>query len=302
MTKISLALSGIFAAMMAALVLVQPASPSPIPAPQQNRSQSDQNENDDNSVITWSVSKVSETLYPGTAKTVTIQFTSKRNLSNVAVAVSSTENEFDGNDRNATGSIFSVIPSGFPSIFANQTYQIAVTLTAPTAFIKQSFGGTIHIRRAGNPPKTYASPLTLSLKTGWSAVTSTNGPVVFFLNIPPQWSAVAQPNVINLFPGNKSFDQNQEYAGDIIAFVDDNPNNLPLTDYYNGTDGEDLYSGSPTIIFLTLSGHPAAKYLGTTGIGGTQTVVVTLPGHFLRLENRGDGAQFDAIIQSLRIQ
>jgi hypothetical protein len=135
----------------------------------------------------------------------------------------------------------------------------------------------------------------------WNLV-SISGPIVFSLSIPQDWSAAVQPNITNIFPSNKSFDQNKEYAGDIVIYVDGNPNNLLASDYYNGTNGEDLYSGPPTIIPLTLSGHAAAKYLQSTGIGGIETVVVTLPNYFLRLENRGDDAQFDSIVQSLTIQ
>jgi hypothetical protein len=134
------------------------------------------------------------------------------------------------------------------------------------------------------------------------SVLSVSGPVVYSLTIPVGGTAAVQPTIVNIFPKNKSFDQSHEYAGDVLVFVDSNPTNLSAADYYNGTIGVDLYSGSPTILPLTVSGHAAAKYLQSTGLVGAETVVVVLPNRFLRLENRGDEGQFNSILQSLSVQ
>jgi len=286
MNKKLLALAGILAVFAATLTLIEVALPKPAPAPMPAQSQS-------NPTITWSLPQLSQTMFPGTSTSTTITFRSDQNLSEIVVGPTQSLN-----------GIVSASPASFPSITANQNYQITFTLTAPPAFQKRSFGGTIHIRNSGQPPRTYDSPLMVNLETDWKTITSGAIPENFSFNIPPDWSASSSgpSGTINVFPPNESFDPSLEYDGDVVIFIDSNPNNLTPPNYYDGNTGVDLYTGSPTIVPLTISGKSALKFLGGTGIGGGGTVVVTLSSSFLRLENSGDEVVFDSLVQSLKIQ
>lgn len=88
-----------------------------------------------NARITWSVPLVTQTIFPGSTSTVAVSFQSNQNLARVVIDITPSLN-----------GIVSATPTSFASITASQSYQITLTLTAPPAFIKRSFGGTIHIR------------------------------------------------------------------------------------------------------------------------------------------------------------
>ena len=147
-------------------LLVQRAKPHPLPTlgPPQT----------EEPTITWSVSTLTGTIFPGTSSTTVVTFRSNQNLAGVVVEATPS---LDG--------ILSVSPMSFASLAANQSYQLTLTLKAPPEFKKREFGGTIHIRNNGKPPKTYAQPLTVNLRTDWNIFTdSTNG---FSLHYPPNW-------------------------------------------------------------------------------------------------------------------
>ena len=132
----------------------------------------------------------------------------------------------------------------------------------------------------------------------WTSIVPTNSPVSFSFAIPPHWTITQQPSLINIYPPNTALDPSQEYAGDYLVFIDANPNGLSLQAYYNGTSGPDLYGDASSINNFTVSGHTAVRYAQTTGIDGVDTVVIVLPDHFLRIEDRGDSTTFDQIVQT----
>jgi hypothetical protein len=139
--------------------LPAPASPPPIPAPTPQGSPT----------ITWSVSQLTQTMFPGTTSTVTLSFQSDQNLTGIAVDITP-----------SLRGVVSASPVNIASVTANQPYQLAFTLVAPTAFIKRSFGGTIHVRNANGPPLTYAEPLTVDLQTNWGILTDSNAGFTLF--------------------------------------------------------------------------------------------------------------------------
>ena len=47
--------------------------------------------------------------------------------------------------------------------------------------MKRSFGGTIHIRNAGTPPRTYDTPLEVNLQTGWNTLSDASSGLTFSL-------------------------------------------------------------------------------------------------------------------------
>jgi hypothetical protein len=93
-------------------------------------------------------------MFPGTSSTTTVSFRSSENLAGVVVEATP-----------SLADIISAAPASISAITANQTYQIILTLKAPPTFEKRSFGGTIHLRNAARPLRTYATPLTVNLRT-----------------------------------------------------------------------------------------------------------------------------------------
>jgi len=141
--------------------------------------------------ISWSVTKLTSTMFPGTSSTTIATFRSDQNLAGVVVEATSS---LDG--------IVSVNPASFPSIIANQNYQLTFTLKAPLEFKKRSFGGTIHIHNDGKPPKTYAKPLKVGLRTDWSSTSTAMGVVV---NYPVGWTPQPLPGgSTDVFTNNSS--------------------------------------------------------------------------------------------------
>src|SRR5438093_2416962 len=116
MNRPNLKIASLVSALLLTIVLVSiaakpgPAS-QPVPAPQQQSP---------DPKITWSVPQLSETLFPGTSKTVTVRFRSTENLG--AVAVWATPS-LDG--------VVSANPTTFSSILANRDYEITLKLSAP---------------------------------------------------------------------------------------------------------------------------------------------------------------------------
>lgn len=103
--------------------------------------------------ITWSAPQIEETLFPGTSTTQTVRFRSSEALSEIAVEVTPSLNN-----------IVSVEPVLFPSILADRDYELMVTISAPTVPQVRSFGGELRLLNADNTSRTYAAPLTISLR------------------------------------------------------------------------------------------------------------------------------------------
>jgi hypothetical protein len=130
MKSFLLSVAGALVAVLFGLVIVKSATPHPAPAPVPAPAPAE-----NNPTVTWSVPELAATLFPGTSSTTTVSFRTNQNLGSVVIW---TTPSLDG--------VVSISPASFPSIVANKDYQLTLTLTAPRAFQKRSFGGTIHIR------------------------------------------------------------------------------------------------------------------------------------------------------------
>jgi hypothetical protein len=195
--------------------------------------------------ITWSVPDLAETMFPGTQKTVNISFQSDQNLGDTTVWVTPS---LDGT--------LSTSPTAFPSIAAGQTYQLSVTLSAPQAFQRRSYGGTIHLRSANGPPRTYAPPLPVNLQVDFKVYL--NDSLGFSFNYPSTWTSVvsldhtyftAPPDVevldIFLLPlGQSSLLQ--------VAQMDISDNNCPALDT-NGHPVDHIISSPGSGVLYRLS-------------------------------------------------
>lgn len=137
--------------------------------------------------ITWSIPRVSEVIFPGASKTMTVNFQSSGDLSNVVVWITPS---LDG--------IVSTAPKTFLSITANRSYEIAITLLAPQSNQKRDFGGTIHLRNGSGPPRTYAEPLTVILRTDFFLYDDKS--LGFGFMYPPDWQIRVLPATANEEP------------------------------------------------------------------------------------------------------
>ncbi|HEV8414593.1 MAG TPA: hypothetical protein VGQ49_13440 [Bryobacteraceae bacterium] len=160
--------AGFIGILAVAFIVIQPARPNPFPAPAPTPQPA-------TPPIAWSVSQLTANVFPGTNSTITVSFQSDQNLTDIVVDITPSLN-----------GIVSASPANFASITANQQYQLTLILTAPPAFIKRSFGGTIHLRDA-NPPNTYAPALPVDLETAWNTV-SPDG--LFTVNLPMEFQIV----------------------------------------------------------------------------------------------------------------
>jgi hypothetical protein len=133
--------------------------------------------------ISWSVSKLTEIMFPGTSSTTKVNFRSNTTIQNVTINLTPSLN-----------GIATVSPTSLPFVVANQDYQVTLTLKAPPEFIKREFGGTIQIRSGETAPMTYAVPLEIGLTTNWSETAAGGGLIA--VKFPPQWTIVS--NLLNL--------------------------------------------------------------------------------------------------------
>ena len=123
--------------------------------------------------------------------TTTVSFQSDQNLASTTVWVTPS---LDG--------ILLATPGSFASIVANQTYQLTFTLSAPPAFQKRSFGGTIHIRNADDPSQTYAPPLTANLQTDYATYSNSAVPLSFSYPVFPTVPSTIDVNSAGLISFN----------------------------------------------------------------------------------------------------
>src|SRR3989344_1450454 len=112
--------------------------------------------------ITWSVNEISETLFPGTSKTVTVKFRSDQNIEAVVVRMTPSLDD-----------VVSANPTNFSSIMKNHDYELRITLAPPGITQKKNFGGTIQLRDADKSPRTFAEPLQVGIKTDFSTYVNT---------------------------------------------------------------------------------------------------------------------------------
>ena len=110
--------------------------------------------------ITWTPSSVSQTAVAGASKSLSVSFTSSANVNNIAVWVVPELQPY-----------LRVTPSSFSSIRAGLSYTLTITIAPAATTTPGTVDGTIHLRSADNPPKTFAKPLSVTLSVIWPSVT-----------------------------------------------------------------------------------------------------------------------------------
>jgi hypothetical protein len=243
--------------LLAALVLVSQARPQPTPSPVPQGSQPQ---------ITWSQSKIEETLFPGTNKTVNMRFRSSQDIASLVVE---TTPSLDG--------IVSTKPSSFTSIIANRDYEIAVKLSAPAELKKRSFGGTIHLRNDGKPSRTFADPLQTKISTQFSTFSGKN--VTFAYPVDWNVKAAEDGSIITIL--SPQADPDSEDVAIDFTFHS-NPKHLSVDAFFNGINGPDFYSGA-SITTITVGGRSATKFLAPANESDYEIVVIPTTNGFWAL-------------------
>ncbi len=98
--------------------------------------------------ITWTPSKVSQTISPGASTVMTLSFMSSKNINDVVVRVVPELQPF-----------IQTNPIVFESIPKGQLIQIDLIISAPDDSQLGAFDGTVQLRSVGKPKKNYAKPL-----------------------------------------------------------------------------------------------------------------------------------------------
>ncbi len=86
--------------------------------------------------VTWTPGKVMKTVAPGNATITTVSFTSEVNLSDISVFVVPELEPY-----------VTAEPSAFDHIIAEETFTIALTISAPINAPLATFDGTIHLKK-----------------------------------------------------------------------------------------------------------------------------------------------------------
>jgi len=260
MRKPFVILAGLAAVVVVGLLLVQRAKPHPLPALSSPQTEQP--------TIIWSVPTLTGAMFPGTSSTTVVTFRSNQNLAGVVVEATPS---LDG--------IVSVSPMSFASLAANQSYQLTFTLKAPPEFKKREFGGTIHIRNNGKPPKTYAPPLTVNVRTDWNTQRTALGLVVSY---PPAWTiysssesrvSLASPARAAVLSDPTDVDTSPEISISVLP----NPTHLQLAEFisaYHAGWFSHYRSSAP----ITVAGKPAVLFsdIGTlVGLSPVEAAFVT---------------------------
>jgi hypothetical protein len=232
-------------------------------------------------------------MFPGTSSTTVVTFRSNQNLARVVVEATPS---LDG--------ILSVSPTSFPSITANQSYQVTFTLKAPSEFKKREFGGTIHIRNNGKPPKTYAKPLEVALRTDWNSYKAAG----VSLSYPQDWYVLTDvdPDRVVLSSTPAPPASEGEAGADIELLVEANPNNLTVDTWVGNTFGVNMSTVGSVDIFHGLLTDGTA-YLGLFGVVPSADpenvqIFISKAGKMFTLRgHRGVLPQLLMVLASLRI-
>jgi hypothetical protein len=242
--------------------------------------------------ITWSVPQFSATLFPGTSTTTTITFRSSEPLGSTTLEVTP-----------SLSGIVTLAPTSFSAVNANQDYTVTLTLTAPPDFQKRSFGGTIHIRNAGMPPRTYDTPLAVNLVTDFNTYSSSN----FSISYPVGWSVISPDTTadeISFFPVSKQLDPSNEYIGDIVIEVFSRSTATDLQTFYSSVAPIDLFQNSQTASSVSINGMSGAVFMNVNSMIPTNTVAIMKNDIVLEISDIGiqhaSDRVLDAMVSSVR--
>jgi len=206
--------------------------------------------------ISWSVPRVDGPMFPGTSSTTIISFRSDQNLSNVVIDITP-----------SLSGVVSASPARFASIVANQPYQVTLTLTAPPEFRKREFGGTIHLRNDGKPPRTYARPVDVGLRTDWSASTTGRG---YEVKYPTNMIGSITPT--GVFRISTTPVAERDGSG-LWIYTHNNPLGLNSSQWWS--QSKNHQSSYETLINTTVANLPALIVLTQNGFEETYVIIAT---------------------------
>jgi hypothetical protein len=231
--------------------------------------------------ITWTVTELSETLFPGTTKTVTVRFRSSQDIQGVTVQVVP-----------SLSNVVSTNPTSFSSILANRDYELILTVSAPKEFGKESFEGTIHLGNPGKPPATYAEPLPVNIKTDFSTFSDQNMTFAY----PANWKVSSAGKAITSIASPlANFDSEQ--AVDIYILFHENPTQLSPDRFFDGDNGPNFYFGA-TMTNFRVASHLATKFVGSVNVPVNETIVIPVTNGFWSIGTVAPQDVFDSFLTS----
>ena len=208
--------------------------------------------------ITWSQSQIEVTLSPGESTAKDITFSSSLPLQNAVVEPVPQIAPF-----------VTVQPSTFANVPAGQSQPIHLALSVPTGTALGTYQGTIHVRVG-----TQTFPQTVKIVINvWQHFSDSGLNLTVYY--PPTWDASRIDSTrVGFYPVGKPPDLSQEYVGDIVLEVIQNPSGLDLDGFYATVADVNLFKNSASFTRLTVNGAPAVKFLGVNGMIPTDLLAI----------------------------
>lgn len=128
----------------------------------------------------------------------------------------------------------------------------------------------------------------------------------FGVSLPENWSyAEIDSNRIGLFPSNK--EPSIQYEGDIVVSVQDNPGNISIKEFYDGSNGvalfDDAAGGTKKI---NVSGNEVFIFYEVEGYVPSNIAVVSLSEKIIEITDAGMGHSedgiFEMVVNSIKVQ
>ncbi|MGB7291049.1 MAG: hypothetical protein WBD99_02610 [Thermodesulfobacteriota bacterium] len=238
--------------------------------------------------ISWTQSKITETISPGDSKSVEVSFVADKNLENVSVLVVAELRPYV----EVSPSIVSYVNAGVP-------YAINIIFTAPVKAELETFDGifdgTIQIRNK----KIYAKPLPVTLSIWQSFVNQDGG---YAILAPPDWQVITRTSEDTstiLIPPDRSPDPDLEYIGDIIIDKFPNTDNLSLTEFYQAPGTINLFEASMAHTSFQLNGFDAVRFESALGHIPSTVVAVNLGECVIEIIDDNERHQTDGIFDNV---
>jgi hypothetical protein len=226
--------------------------------------------------LTWSVPIVTPSVVAGgAATTTTVSLVALDTLPNALVQVSP-----------SLIGLVSVSPTDLATIPKGRAVTLTLTSSAPASGTPGVVQGYIQIVKENPNHQVYGTPLQIGLKVTWPTVSDPTHS--YTISYPPAFVPAYDPtyNDLSLQPPTSS--ASEELTG-ITVSTEPNPQNLSVTQYFNGTNGPDLIGQSLGAFTTTTlpSGALAYTFDPVVTFAGGLVVVVPRAQEFVVVTGQG---------------
>jgi hypothetical protein len=224
--------------------------------------------------ITWTPSQISETVSPNESKSITVSFTSSKNINNIAVWVVPELQPY----LRIQPIVLSLIKAGTP-------FAVTLIFTPAADAPFGTFDGTIQLKSTGKSAETFAKPLPITVNI-WQSLEDPS--LSYWLQYPGNWTAtIGNNNAVDIVGQVTS--SIPTAPGDMAGICKvsvtshDNSDLLPLSDWLQQAEIE---TGAPPPISsvpITIDGVTGIKEV-IEEIGLTTTVYLSKGDRILSFE------------------